>query len=562
LKIIDTNNEWRLPDSTKSGYQIGTRFVTKLRLESNPEEENFLSHLLGNRMLTIDIPMNKEELTEKIKENFDFFDSSCELISSKIVVDEQSGGLPFCKQKVLKLAYAKVSGPDLQQLSLKEELEKIADFASLSTRKVVSRLELLLSPSHKFSKNEYAKFFLRCEDFCEIEERGHTGCGFISDDFLTDLLGGGKVGKETICVQIRAFIPKLGIFKGMLMKKKIRDGSPPIQFPDSMKKVGPALATSDEKAMLIICQAGIDPSKYNYDIGRLPSIDDNAKPPPKKSFDAKELSPMIKRLLYAVKVPKQIVDEYSQNSRKRKNPSHTYVRGVCDPTGTLPPGHVFLTGVKNKSTLDDMIFVTRSPCIKWTDGRMMKVVTERPTTMPNEDFEYLQSMPFGVIIFAFPRNGMKPMPEMIAGGDLDGDRYFVCWERNILKYVQAEPMIETPCEAKKEVKDFRNEFKISTVVGDTVNSLEAEKDWFQLAKERMANTTLHDIGQLIGSLCNASNKAADADQERFMKNPDAEAFADAYYQALENGKHGTKIVLPKHLHDKLPKHLQQYLSVP
>ncbi len=44
-----------------------------------------------------------------------------------------------------------------------------------------------------------------------------------------------------------------------------------------------------------------------------------------------------------------------------------------------------------------------------------------------------------------------------------------------------------------------------------------------------------------------------------MRNPDAEAFADAYYQALENGKHGTEIFLPIHLWDKIPKSLHRYL---
>jgi hypothetical protein len=44
-----------------------------------------------------------------------------------------------------------------------------------------------------------------------------------------------------------------------------------------------------------------------------------------------------------------------------------------------------------------------------------------------------------------------------------------------------------------------------------------------------------------------------------MRNPDAEALADAFYQALENGKHGTAVLLPFHLWDRIPKSLHQYL---
>jgi hypothetical protein len=54
-----------------------------------------------------------------------------------------------------------------------------------------------------------------------------------------------------------------------------------------------------------------------------------------------------------------------------------------------------------------------------------------------------------------------------------------------------------------------------------------------------------------------------ADEERGIRNPEAEAFADAYKDALDNGKHGNKIVLPRHLHKEItPTRFREYLTGP
>ncbi len=70
------------------------------------------------------------------------------------------------------------------------------------------------------------------------------------------------------------------------------------------------------------------------------------------------------------------------------------------------------------------------------------------------------------------------------------------------------------------------------------------------------------VWDLIGKLYNESEKAADNDKELFMDNPDALSFADAFCEALDNAKHGNKIILPLHLHKKVSQHHRKYLCVP
>ncbi len=551
LNNINSKNGWRLPDSDKGGHRYGTRIVVKMRLQKKHSEDTFLQHFCENRIEILELPVNKEEALERFEPSFSIDGKKYELVSTKLMTDTT---VAFCnfKQPLLKMVYVLVEGSGIQSVNLREQLEKIADFESLEPRKVVSRLELLQSPAHKFTgrKNMESKFAIfprHPKDFGEVPDLGHEGCGFIDEAYLANLLGGGALGKNTVCLQIRAIIPSMGIFKGMLIKKQ--NISPPVQFVDSMKKVGASkYPDHQDKAFLVVCAAGIDPSKNNSTIARSLSKSRYEIP---KSFVRKELSKMITRLLLGMNVPHSILVDYEKR-RKKENKyfADTFLRGVIDPTDKLPPGHVFVTGVKD-ADMNDEILVTRSPCLKFDHMKVLKVVKKKPEAMTEETFNWLQSLPFGVLIFAFPSQGMKPIPQNIAGGDLDGDRYFVCWDKEILRYVRAESYKEVPIEIVEE-KDVT----MKTIKQDGLSN---DMDWFQTSQEFMIENPVHEMGQLIGSLYKLCLDFSEKDKDQSIRNPDAEAFAEAYDQALEHGKHGTKIVLPQHLHKEVREHLRKYL---
>jgi hypothetical protein len=58
--------------------------------------------------------------------------------------------------------------------------------------------------------------------------------------------------------------------------------------------------------------------------------------------------------------------------------------------------------------------------------------------MTKEAYEWLNKMPFRIVIFGIPNPGCKPAPVLIAYGDLDGDRHFCCWDKTILKHILPE----------------------------------------------------------------------------------------------------------------------------
>ena len=562
---LETNlamSRLQFPDSNMGGEKIGDLRITKVRLSSQEVQPNtFLCYLLGNRMKIIDVPLNKfEQKPYEVK--FDQNGNVYELISVKVQSDNEINAGFHSQAKCARLVYAQISGSGMESVDVQDWLSRLADFQSLTPRKLVARLELLQSPLYKFPSGEFAMFPISKTEFKDIEEEGHVGCGFICNEMLEELMRSRDAARKIICLQVRIYIPTMGIYKGMLMRKKI-DSGPRILMPSSMKKVEASQHPKrDESAFMVVTQAGVDQSKNNVYMGRLSSVNIDADPPP-ASFQPKKLSPMITRLFEALGAPKDMVKDYAQKSGRYSVDSedvdcinHAYVRGVIDPTGQLPSGYVFLTGVRNEDALGDELFVTRSPCIQVDDARMLDVITEQPEGMNDESWEYLQELPFGAIIFSFPEKGNKSLPECIANGDLDGDRYFCCWNKDILSHIEAAPISKEDLLADDD-EEKGKETTISLPENTPSDS------WWKEGQKRMSDiVAIQSIGKLISKLYTLSGKCADDNEEDFMRDIDAQHFAKAFVYALENGKHGTKIELPFYLHKKVPEDLRHYLVAP
>ena len=500
--------------------------------------------MFQNRVMVCDIPLNKVEIENQIEISHEKENCGYELLLAKVYSDGDAGSTKYMTAQCLRTIYVQTSGPNLTTLSLEDELLKLADFSSLeSPRKVVARLELLCSPLYKFpvKENKHGIFFLEASSFCELPGPGIDGCGFISETFLRDLLDNNKTAHRIVAIQVRILIPSMGLYKGVLNRKRIVSG-PPIQLVSSMRKVGPSkIEGIDNRACLMINKNGLHPnSTYQY-VQRI--LDPDVGPPP-KSFKIKPLSDMITRLWHGLGVPKKQCEKYVKLSTQHENLNHAWVVGVADPTdgNFLPPGHVFVTGMKNTLVGYQNIFVTRSPCVLPTDGRMCPLVLTKPDNMPVEMWEDLNNRPFGSIIFASPKEGTVPLPEIIAEGDLDGDLYFICWNKDILQSIKAIPIEET------------------SVLVEDEKVVSVNESWLHDAQQ-FATSTIDSHGTLIGKLYKLSKKLAEESPEG-IKNEGAMAFGTAFKDALDFGKHGGQIKLPLHLHKELPERLHKFLTDP
>ncbi|CAB9499850.1 autoimmune regulator [Seminavis robusta] len=542
------NEDWRIANSEKGGDSFGAWRVFKLKLKSNPEEANLLSHWLQGRMLICEIPLDKEELpvlTESPPKIVEKDGSKFELIVSKIQSDGDRvapAGAPALQ--CIHLYYCQVEGPGLQPIALQEELERIADFGGLNPAKVCPRLELLVSPAYKCTAKRqdgktHSIFVLKQSTFGEIEENGNEGCGFISRDLLEEFLGNGVAAKRTYAIQVRGF-SALGMFKGMLVTKLMTPGEPAIQIPSSMIVVGPSRSSDpEEKALLIINRNGVHPNNTNRQLGKVLQGDGACKTF-KDQQGKKKISEMFHRLWTGLGVPKETLLEYTKRCRKVEEQNHGFVVGLADPTSELPHGTVFIPGLDHTGE----IFVTRSPCIETSDGRLVPVVTSKPDQMSAENWEMLQELPFGAIIFSNPKPGMTPMPVLIADGDLDGDLYFICWHKPIIEQVTVKPMVDVPYNDSKKAFPY-------------------QRDWLSSAQERMVDAEASlKVAQVIGKLYNKAIKIAQEAKEssNFLEDKDYRAYAKAYKESLKIGKHGGKVPLPARLHDQLPSKFRDILA--
>lgn len=77
--------------------------------------------------------------------------------------------------------------------------------------------------------------------------------------------------------------------------------------------------------------------------------------------------------------------------------------------------------------LQGKIIVSRNPCTHPGDVRLLQAV-DRP------EFSHL------VNVVVFPSTGERPLCNMMAGGDLDGDVYFVSWDEQLLAHLSEDKM--------------------------------------------------------------------------------------------------------------------------
>ena len=160
----------------------------------------------------------------------------------------------------------------------------------------MARLELFQSPAR------FNNFFASLSNVCEINENGYVGGGFISASMIVSICLEGGISKvqasRVDAIQVRIFIPSMGIFKGVLMKKEIVEGAL-IQLPQSMQKVLASKNPGDlkDQVAILVCKNGIHPSpgSANEYIGR--RLNPDLKDPPEKFFKDKIKKPLTDMIL-------------------------------------------------------------------------------------------------------------------------------------------------------------------------------------------------------------------------------------------------------------------------
>jgi len=213
----------------------------------------------------------------------------------------------------------------------------------------------------------------------------------------------------------------------------------------------------------------------------------------------------------------------------------------------LPRGSIFIPRFGKEEAKLEKIFITRSPCVEPSDGRMINLVRHKPSIMPISMWEWLhKEFHFGHVIFGSPREGVVPTPETIAGGDLDGDTYLVCWDNERLRHIKPVRASETKEKSK------------------IVCSGPARKkgDWWSAAQDVMCDINyVYHTSCLMGMLYAASKKRA-SESPQLMKDVKVILLASAFKVSFDLVKYGGELKVPDKIREYIPKHLHVVLAPP
>lgn len=166
-------------------------------------------------------------------------------------------------------------------------------------------------------------------------------------------------------------------------------------------------------------------------------------------------------------------------------PNGRSMMGCLDETRTLEYGEVFvqISGTGGRQSFGDSlmfrgsgshhdnfilegkIVVAKNPCLHPGDVRVLSAVNV-PT---------LHHM---VDCVVFPQKGKRPHPNECSGSDLDGDIYFVCWDRDLIPPQQINPMDYTPAPTKvldhdvmiEEVEEYFTNYIVNDSLGIIANA--------------------------------------------------------------------------------------------
>ena len=102
--------------------------------------------------------------------------------------------------------------------------------------------------------------------------------------------------------------------------------------------------------------------------------------------------------------------------------------GIMDERAVLSYGEVFVRRSDTGAVVEGDLFVVKMPCLQPGDVLRLRAV-DRPELRAADLFDVL----------VFPQLGPRPHPNETSGGDLDGDKFLVCWDPRLLPPQPAPP---------------------------------------------------------------------------------------------------------------------------
>ncbi|KAG4068831.1 hypothetical protein HA402_004979 [Bradysia odoriphaga] len=356
-----------------------------------------------------------------------------------------------------------------------KKINELGDFAKIaSVAKRAKRIGLLFSAADSSIQLDEKK----CLDIDDVEDKGHVftdGCGLLSKKYAKRLSQLSNIVFHNDAYTPSVYQIRYKGYKGTLMVAPSLVTEHYIHFRASMKKF---TACPDNTFSVLDYSK---PYTFGYLNGELVTLlstlgisDDvflrkqqeyfmflqNALLDPHAAFiflSYKGEHEMAERVLNGIEPLQESIRRLQKEEwkgsydKKDKERVRIMIRksrllyGVADYTETLNEGEVLVritTEGKGVLALDGAeVIVGRNPCLHPGDIRKFKAVR-------CDRLEHLEDC------IVFPTKGTRDAASLMSGGDLDGDRFFVSWDPDIIPEKLYEPYAYPPAKEihRREVR--------------------------------------------------------------------------------------------------------------
>lgn len=305
----------------------------------------------------------------------------------------------------------------------------------------------------------------RCEDIPDVTQGDYIftdGCGLISKHFAKLLVQRAQIRFRNQSFTPSVFQIRYRGYKGVLTLEPKLPVRTLVQFRDSMRKFrgGDDLSFAvvdyarpyafgylNDEVILLLNSLGVGEQvllrKQREHLGFLQSVPHNA-------LSAFRFLSQINETILAERVLLEGLDAVSATLQKLVNretskminkrgearsriliPQSRLLFGICDPRDVLRNGECAIRvtmaadGVA-KTIVNTEVLVTRNPCLHPGDLRKFRAV----------QYPQLDHL---VDCIVFSNKGRRPSADLMSGGDLDGDKFLVCWDPDLIPAVLSEP---------------------------------------------------------------------------------------------------------------------------
>ncbi|KAJ1566029.1 hypothetical protein HK096_004040 [Nowakowskiella sp. JEL0078] len=160
--------------------------------------------------------------------------------------------------------------------------------------------------------------------------------------------------------------------------------------------------------------------------------------------------------------------------------------GASDPSTTpiLKPGECFaritMDGCASPVTLSGNVAIFRYPCYHPGDIQVMQAVS-------------CKSLEHLIDVVLFPVLGSRPAADKMSGGDLDGDKFYIIWETDLIPQTIIPAFSYLPSDMKKMLTKFADHYKIPFT----------QKPIQKRGKKKPADYIAQDVWELINDRSNS-----------------------------------------------------------